>query len=301
MAKKILIVDDEKDLTSALKTLFQASEYDTDIAWNADEAQKKLKSAFDLIILDMKMPGVDGVSLLKTINKDHPIAKVIILTGYGEEYKDKVAELKYEAFLTKPFSAMALANTAQDILEGRKPEEKPSLYTDPHIMPEAKLLFIGLDYGYFVPTDKYFESKKDCGGDYTLETLFVAPKVFDSKRVQEVIDRIGAALINFKPHVVLGHQLVLAVEDIYLSIKNSRYKPKDIIIYKGVADDEKYKQQFDEGVKHINKLMEQMESKTPPSLTDDPLLEKLGKAVRETCIKNNLYEKVKESVRIPEV
>ena len=75
MAKKILIVDDEKDLTSALKTLFQASEYDTDIAWNADEAQKKLKSAFDLIILDMKMPGVDGVSLLKTINKDHPIAK----------------------------------------------------------------------------------------------------------------------------------------------------------------------------------------------------------------------------------
>lgn len=285
MSKKILIVDDEKDLTGALKTLFSESGYDTEVAQNADEAQQKLKSAFDLIILDMKMPGVDGVSLLKTINKDHPIAKVIILTGYGVEYKDKVKDLKYEKFLTKPFSAVELANTAEDALLGRKSQEdKQGLIEDPLIRPKAKLLFIDLDITYFVPKNLYFADIKQCGGIYNTKYLFVAPKIFDPKNHEEIIDEIERMLCSFRPDIVLGNQVVLGPEDgVYRSITHSKYKPKDMILYSNV-NEKKEEMDFD-----LDKTTELIDERT----------DSLGRIVREVAIKNNLYEKVKEPVRLP--
>jgi len=284
MAKKILIVDDERDLTNSLKSLFSESGYHADVAQNANEAKKKLNHDFDLIILDMKMPGIDGVSLLADINKERPNSKVIILTGYGTEYKDKVNDLKYEKFFTKPFSAVVLANTAEDILLGRKTQEdKQGLFNDPLIMPKAKLLFIDLDINYFVPKNVFFEEQSQCGGGYQLKYVFVAPKIFNSSYHDEIKEIIERELAAFGPDIVLGNQVVIASGDaIYYSITNSKYKPKDILIYSNVKEERETEEY------NIEKR----------SKIADERLNNLGKLVREVCIRNNLYEKTDKPIKI---
>ncbi len=80
----ILFVDDEKAAHSSLNRFFAKYNYTLVSAFNAGEAQDYLKTNFaDLAILDLKMPGMDGLALLKKIKKMHPGLKVIIQTGHG--------------------------------------------------------------------------------------------------------------------------------------------------------------------------------------------------------------------------
>ncbi len=108
MSQKILIVDDEIMLTELLASHLQDCGYTTLTAQNADEALTKLHLNPDLIILDINMPGMDGLELCKII-RDHLSCPILLLTARITE-NDKVTGLSTGAddYITKPFSLKEL-------------------------------------------------------------------------------------------------------------------------------------------------------------------------------------------------
>ncbi|MGA9176781.1 MAG: sigma-54 dependent transcriptional regulator [Desulfobacterales bacterium] len=101
----LLMVDDEPNVLSTLKKTFLDDDYDIHTALNGREALELIKDVrIDAALIDVNMPGMDGLSLLKKIKKDCPHIMVIMLTGYGG-VKEAVKAIKLRAmdFLEKPF------------------------------------------------------------------------------------------------------------------------------------------------------------------------------------------------------
>jgi len=101
---KLLLVDDEKELVKTLSERMIMRDFGTDIALDGEAALKIVDNEVpDVMVLDLKMPGIDGIEVLKRIKKHYPEIEVIILTGHGSE-KDKnaVLELGAYSYLTKP-------------------------------------------------------------------------------------------------------------------------------------------------------------------------------------------------------
>lgn len=126
---KILIVDDEKLIRTVIKEYCNNSNYETDEASTGKEALKKIQTNdYDLMILDIMMPEMDGYSMLKEIPNERKIP-TIVLSARGEEY-DKLSgfELGIDDYLTKPFSPKELIARIKAILN-RTSKTLPNLYT----------------------------------------------------------------------------------------------------------------------------------------------------------------------------
>lgn len=83
MSKKILIVDDEIEIREMLSRHFRFLGYNTSTAGNGEEAMDYLgENKVDVVITDIMMPVMDGVTLLKSIRKEYPMVQVIMITGY---------------------------------------------------------------------------------------------------------------------------------------------------------------------------------------------------------------------------
>lgn len=107
---KILLADDEKDLSKAVGTILAYSNYDVDIVSNGKEALERINNTiYDLIILDIMMPVMDGIQALKEIRKNNIKTPVILLTAKSQ-VDDKVEGLDSGAndYLTKPFDKKEL-------------------------------------------------------------------------------------------------------------------------------------------------------------------------------------------------
>ena len=101
---KILLVDDEKEFVETLSERIRMREHDSDVALNGEQALKKMDDDLpDVVVLDLKMPGMDGMEVLRRIRKAYPKVQVIMLTGHGSE-KDEEEARKLGAFeyLQKP-------------------------------------------------------------------------------------------------------------------------------------------------------------------------------------------------------
>ncbi len=103
---KILLVDDEKQLVDALSVILKQNNYSVDYALNGEDGlDLALSGIYDLIILDVMMPKLDGFSLLKKIRQNNISAPVLILSAKSE-LNDKVDGLNLGAddYITKPFN-----------------------------------------------------------------------------------------------------------------------------------------------------------------------------------------------------
>ena len=82
---KILLVDDEKDFVEMFSLRLKESGQKVFSAYSGKECLETLAANqfIDVVVLDIKMPGMDGIETLKAIKKDHPIVEVILLTGHG--------------------------------------------------------------------------------------------------------------------------------------------------------------------------------------------------------------------------
>jgi DNA-binding NtrC family response regulator len=107
----LLIVDDEQDMTQLLKrSLEPEMECRVETASNGEDALKILDTeTFDLVLLDMKMPGMDGLELLQRIRQNHPWLTVIMMTAHGciELAVQAIRSGAYD-FITKPFDHESL-------------------------------------------------------------------------------------------------------------------------------------------------------------------------------------------------
>lgn len=101
---KILLVDDEVDFVDTLAQRLRMRELTVDTVYNGEEALSFIKKIEpDVIVLDLKMPGLHGIEVLREIKKMSPQIQVIILTGHGTEKDEEEAKsLGGFDFLRKP-------------------------------------------------------------------------------------------------------------------------------------------------------------------------------------------------------
>ena len=107
MAKKILIVDDEPLIVKGLKFSLEQEGYDTDAAYDGNEALEKInENKYDLILLDLMLPGVDGMTVCQQVREKSNVP-IIMLTAKGEDM-DRILGLEYGAddYMTKPFNIL---------------------------------------------------------------------------------------------------------------------------------------------------------------------------------------------------
>ena len=103
---KVLVVDDDRRVSELLQAGLAAENYIVDIAQEADEAQKALqKQEYDLIVLDLNLPGKDGLNVLKEIRSTDRKTPILILTGRsGVEDRIQCLDAGADDCLIKPFS-----------------------------------------------------------------------------------------------------------------------------------------------------------------------------------------------------
>lgn len=107
---RILFAEDEKSLSKALTTILERNNYSVDAVFDGQEALEYLEADnYDCVILDIMMPKLDGISVLKEIRKKGSLIPVLMLTAKSE-VDDKVMGLDAGAndYLTKPFHSKEL-------------------------------------------------------------------------------------------------------------------------------------------------------------------------------------------------
>ncbi|WP_392552512.1 response regulator [Orbus wheelerorum] len=104
MNKKLLLVDDDLEITALLKELLELECFVVEIAHNGTEALTKFNDTFDLILLDIMMPGVNGLTVLTQLRTKHTVP-IILLTAKDNEL-DKIIglELGADDYIIKPFN-----------------------------------------------------------------------------------------------------------------------------------------------------------------------------------------------------
>ena len=115
--KRILVIDDDKDLCSLIKKYAGRENYAVDAAYGGSQGLLKVEShTYELIILDVMLPEINGFSVLSEIRK-HSVTPVLMLTARDQE-ADKVKGLKLGAddYLTKPFSMNELMARVESLI-----------------------------------------------------------------------------------------------------------------------------------------------------------------------------------------
>jgi len=121
---RILIVDDDDTIRKTLKAILEDEGYTVDLAATGQEAiQKTEENAYDIALLDIRLPDMEGVELLKLIKDNVPKTRKIMLTGYPS-MQNAIAALNKDAdaYLVKPVDVEKLLSTIKDQLELRENE-----------------------------------------------------------------------------------------------------------------------------------------------------------------------------------
>jgi two-component system response regulator AtoC len=115
----ILIVDDDQNMRSSLLEWFESENHHVYSASSGEEAIKKIEDGnFNIVITDLKMPGIDGLELLRYVKREHPNTEVIIMTAYGtvETAVNAMKEGAYD-YVVKPFSPEEIGMIVKKIVE----------------------------------------------------------------------------------------------------------------------------------------------------------------------------------------
>lgn len=124
MPKKILVIDDEELIIKSLRKLLEKDGFTVFVAKNGQDALAMAEEeSFDLIIADIKMPGMNGVETVQSIyeelhKKNLKTTPVIFITGYAdEEIKKKAKTMKPIAYIYKPFDISELVDKVKEALK----------------------------------------------------------------------------------------------------------------------------------------------------------------------------------------
>jgi len=277
----ILVVDDEKEVTMSLKGFFTALGYDMLTALNGNEAVKVIDSIknLDLILLDVRMPGVDGIQILKKVRKETPKTKVIIITAYDKEVKQEVERIGIDGFFAKPIDLSRLIDRIRFVIEDSKdtrvyPTKEKAEAASKQI-PKARLLFIEpnpMVYGF---TCGYFAAEGIITGEYETKVVYG--------------DKEGLNLLyDYQPDIVIMYDSLFSMEDTKqlagLMMKSS-HKPKTVILH-GVFPKTEFelRELAQDGIKYCNQN----------AMDDEGLRisnQKLADFVAKECLQQGLVRK----------
>lgn len=128
--KRILIIDDENQLRLTLALILEQGGYTVEDAANVHEAQQLLKDGpFDLVFLDLNMPGMGGIELLAEVHMQFPTLPVLILTAHATmDSAIKAVRLGARDYLIKPIEPqLIIARVAEILMEAQEPARKKEI------------------------------------------------------------------------------------------------------------------------------------------------------------------------------
>jgi DNA-binding NtrC family response regulator len=132
---KILIVDDEKNIRLTMSQALQPLGYGLETAVNGEDALKQLETGnFGLILLDLKMPGLDGLEVLRRVVELRPDIRVILISAHGTvEHAVEAMRLGAIDFIQKPFVPKELREVVTRVLDRDKLEATQTADYDSHL------------------------------------------------------------------------------------------------------------------------------------------------------------------------
>ena len=112
---KILVVDDDRDLCDLIHEILSEEGYDVSKTYDGDEALKKLKDFdYDLLIIDHKLKGTTGISVIKKLINMKPPPKILMISAYGTaETKEQAIKNGVFEFIDKPFEINKLTESVK--------------------------------------------------------------------------------------------------------------------------------------------------------------------------------------------
>ena len=119
---KILIIDDDEWIRDSLRIYFEAEGCHVVVLETAEEGLAELKSqAYDLIIVDYKLPGLDGLEFFKRTLDDHSDAMRVLITAYRtDNVISEARKLKIQGFIEKPFTSESLMASLAHLIKMRE-------------------------------------------------------------------------------------------------------------------------------------------------------------------------------------
>ena len=159
MAKiNIMLVDDEERFLSTTKKLLERKGYKVETASSGMEALEKLKTVnFQVVILDVKMPGMDGIATLKKIKRDFPLIEVIMLTGHGTvESAVEGVKLGAANYLIKPADIDDISEKIEEAFEKRKTISSQTDKRKEYFKKLRIRLAVGLLAAFMLPYAAFF-------------------------------------------------------------------------------------------------------------------------------------------------
>lgn len=278
---KILVVDDEQAFLDTLQAFFSSRGYQMLTAASAEKALDLIKLEQPaLAFIDIKLPGLNGIELVKILKRECPGTKLFVITAYDEENKNAAEALGIDAFFAKPVGLNQLKNKVIEVLAATERRlqafvEGPTLEGT----PKAKLLFVlerlpnEVDRlsGYL---RQYFADSAQSGAEYQTEFAY---------SIAEVLEK----LIAFKPDLVLinfDSLYEIPCGQLALRIVESPYRPREVIVY-GINLEASDKQKFEElGVQYVDQRKG---------------FAKLTAAVKQTALQHGLRRGESEHVEAP--
>lgn len=126
---RILIVDDDESIRKMLSTILEEEEYLVDTAENGKEAiDKSTERIFNLALIDVRLPDIEGVTLLKEFRETVPRMRKIIMTGFPSiQNAIQAVNNKADAYVFKPFEIDKILETIKDQLKRQREEQEYSM------------------------------------------------------------------------------------------------------------------------------------------------------------------------------
>ena len=121
-SKRILVVDDDNRILESLKVILESEGYTVETAESGEEAEKRNKNGFfDMALLDIKLPGMQGTELLEILHRESPRMVKIMMTGYPS-LENAIASLKLgaDAYIMKPVNPEKLLDVVKKKFKERE-------------------------------------------------------------------------------------------------------------------------------------------------------------------------------------
>jgi len=256
--RKLLIVDDEPEIVNTLKTFFSVKGYAAIGASCGEEALRILeREAVDLILLDIRMPGLKGTEVAKIIKEKYPSVKIIIMSGYLDEVQSLPKDNILDAVFTKPVRLHELYSKLSELLTPREDSifdvKKSGGIKARILLIKARLFFLepSVETSNFL--NESFRKLSERGEDYELS-------------IATGLEGAVEKLTLFEPDLIMVNTALFKEFSTSIEPKmlDKNFSPKEIIIYK-----------LGDGVDPKGKEVD---------------LEKLIKSVETTCLKNGLID-----------
>ncbi|MFC1782066.1 response regulator [Planctomycetota bacterium] len=138
--RRILVIDDEPTILESCKRIFAERDFDVETAASAKEGlERAMRGYFDCALIDLKLPDMDGMEIIRNTREKRSSMPVLIITGYGTD--DSAAEasrLGVSAYINKPFTPEQLVEAVENAIQDMSQKGTQMLEGRSHLPPHAQ-------------------------------------------------------------------------------------------------------------------------------------------------------------------